>query len=61
VGSAILAYVINSKFMAVLHKPVRDCSQNMPRTDWMSKTLEQGSDIIIHDKLEGFDKDCIIF
>lgn len=46
VGSAILAYVINSKFMAVLHKPVRDCSQNMPRTDWMSKTLEQGSDII---------------
>jgi hypothetical protein len=41
-----LAYVINSKFMAVLHKPVRDCSQNMPRTDWMSKTLEQGSDII---------------
>ena len=46
VGSAILAYVINSNFMAVLHKPVRDCSQNMPRTDWMSKTLEQGSDII---------------
>jgi hypothetical protein len=33
----------------------------MPRTDWMSKTLEQGSDIIILDKLEGFDKDCIIF
>jgi len=40
VVSAILAYVINP-FMAVLHRPVGDCFQDAPRTDWMPETLEQ--------------------